>query len=161
MSTGELSEGEIVDSDGEQVLDPSQGPVDGLEDLFDKPVKIIPLPEHVQVKTGEENEQALFEGRNKRGHRVQPLFEHRIWNCYDVTLHCLPRTNNGLEALNNAFKISVGITHPTFSTFMNRLVDKHAKICYDIMQPEREVSLTKNEVYLIDVVRSYDRYANF
>lgn len=44
---------------------------------------------------------------------------------------------------------------------MNRLVDEHAKICYDIMQPEREVSLTENEVYLIDVVRSYDRYANF
>ena len=34
MSTGELSEGEIVDSDGEQVLDPSQRPVDGLEDVF-------------------------------------------------------------------------------------------------------------------------------
>jgi hypothetical protein len=60
--------------------------------------------------------------RDKNGHRGQPLYPHHIWNCYTFTLEYLPRTNNAIEALNNAFKVSANITRPTVSLVLKYII---------------------------------------
>jgi hypothetical protein len=44
---------------------------------------------------------------------------------------------------------------------MNRLVDEHAKMVYDLMQPPKQISMTYKEEYLIDILNNYDTYNNF
>uniref|UniRef100_A0A914DBW3 Transposase n=1 Tax=Acrobeloides nanus TaxID=290746 RepID=A0A914DBW3_9BILA len=86
---------------------------------------------------------------NVKGHRGQPLFPHHIWNCYTFTLEYLPWSNNALESLNNAFKVSANVARPTLTYFMNRLVEEHAKINFNILHQPQGTKLTEKELYLI------------
>uniref|UniRef100_A0A914DMD5 Transposase n=1 Tax=Acrobeloides nanus TaxID=290746 RepID=A0A914DMD5_9BILA len=99
--------------------------------------------------------------RLKDGRRGNSLYDYQLWNCYDFTLNGLPRTNNGLEAFNNAFKISVEISHPTLSRFMNRLVDEHAKTTFELSHPPHQSNISDTEAYLIGIVKQYENFSSF
>lgn len=45
------------------------------------------------------------------------LFELDLWNVYELTLECFPRTNNNVEAWHNAIAVILGI-HPTVFKFI-------------------------------------------
>lgn len=47
------------------------------------------------------------------GRQRQPLFPPEIWNQYTATLDGRPRTNNAVEGWHNAFRQTVGGSHPT------------------------------------------------
>uniref|UniRef100_A0A914D7J6 Uncharacterized protein n=1 Tax=Acrobeloides nanus TaxID=290746 RepID=A0A914D7J6_9BILA len=55
--------------------------------------------------------------------------------------------------------LSANVARPTLAYFMNRLVEEHAKINFNILPQPQGTKLTEKELYLI--VRNYDYYGNF
>lgn len=51
---------------------------------------------------------------SRRGReRSAPIFSHHLWNCYDASLHNIPRTNNSVEGWHRGFSQLLGAHHPT------------------------------------------------
>ena len=53
---------------------------------------------------------------NWNGRRyTKPLFDIKLWNCFDHTLDDMPRTNNHIEAFHNVFNSMIQQNHPDVS----------------------------------------------
>lgn len=63
----------------------------------------------------------IWVGTPTRGRRKLPLFYIEFWNCYELTVNHLPRTNNFLEAFHNAFHKTLGLVYPNIYRLLNAL----------------------------------------
>lgn len=67
----------------------------------------------------------LRRGGNRRD---PPQFMIDLWNCYQLTLDCDPRTTNALKAYHRGFNSLVGADHPTIWRFLKALKQQLVQI---------------------------------
>lgn len=63
---------------------------------------------------------------NRRGERKKPLFEIKLWNCYDSLLQSLPKTNNICEGFHRGFAGLLSVHHPTLYKLIDGLLKQQS-----------------------------------
>ncbi|CAF2161640.1 unnamed protein product [Rotaria magnacalcarata] len=64
--------------------------------------------------------------------RKKPQFDHKLWNIHDRVVATVPRPNNSVEGLHNAFANRVAISHPTIVKLGEKIRRKQSKFEVDM-----------------------------
>ena len=76
-------------------------------------------------------------GRGNNRRRSTPLFPIPMWNVHSRVEHCMPRTNNSIEAFNNAFFQNISQCHPNIWKCITFLKKEEILVHTKILQFER------------------------